>query len=98
MVRLVDEALRDPALFGKAMGLADDNVKIADPAVGTGTYLLGVLSRIARTAEDDMGPGAMPGAVDAAIQRLIGFGLQFGPFAVAQLRLDRKRTRLKSSH
>jgi len=87
MVRLVDEALRNPALFGKVMGLADDNVKIADPAVGTGTYLLGVLRRIAKTVEDDMGVGAVPGAIDTAIKRLIGFELQFGPFAVAQLRL-----------
>lgn len=87
MVSLVDEALRNPSLFGKAMGLADDNVKIADPAVGTGTYLLGVLRRIAKTIEDDMGAGAVPGAIDAAIKRLIGFEVQFGPFAVAQLRL-----------
>lgn len=87
MVRLVDEALRDPALFGRPMGLADVAVSIADPAVGTGTYLLGVLRRIAKTVEDDMGAGAVSGAIDSAIQRLIGFELQFGPFAVAQLRL-----------
>ena len=87
MIRLVDEALRDSALFGRTMGLADDNVSIADPAVGTGTYLLGVLRRIAKTVEDDMGGGAVPGAIDSAIKRLIGFELQFGPFAVAQLRL-----------
>ena len=87
MVRLVDEALRNPSLFNKVMGLADDNVMIADPAVGTGTYLLGVLRRIANTVEVDMGSGAVPGAIDAAVERLIGFELQFGPFAVAQLRL-----------
>lgn len=87
MVRLVDETLRTPSLFGKTMGLADPNVRIADPAVGTGTYLLGVLRQIANTVEEDMGPGAVPGAIDAAIQRLIGFEIQFGPFAVAQLRL-----------
>jgi hypothetical protein len=87
MVRLVDEALRDPALFGRPTGLADTNVKVADPAVGTGTYLLGVLRQIAKAVEADMGPGAVPGAIEAAIQRLIGFELQFGPFAVAQLRI-----------
>ncbi|MEQ8585233.1 MAG: type ISP restriction/modification enzyme [Thalassobaculaceae bacterium] len=87
MIRLVDEALRDPALFGRPMGLADDNVRIADPAVGTGTYLLGVLRRIAKTVEDDKGAGAVPGEINNAIKRLIGFELQFGPFAVAQLRL-----------
>ena len=87
MVRLVDEALRDPHLFGRPMGLADPDVKIGDPAVGTGTYLLGVLRRIASTVENDQGPGAVPGAIEAAIRRLIGFEIQFGPFAVAQLRL-----------
>ena len=77
MVRLVDEALRNPSLFNKVMGLADDNVMIADPAVGTGTYLLGVLRRIANTVEVDMGSGAVPGAIDAAVERLIGFELHW---------------------
>ena len=69
------------------MGLADPDVKTVDPAVGTGTYLLGVLRRIASIVEDDQGPGAVPGAIEAAVKRLIGFEIQFGPFAVAQLRL-----------
>ena len=60
---------------------------VADPAVGTGTFLLGVLRQIAATVEDDEGPGAVRGAIEAAVKRLIAFELQFGPFAVAQLRL-----------
>ncbi|GLI93286.1 type ISP restriction/modification enzyme [Methylocystis echinoides] len=87
MVRLVDEALREPALFGLAQGLASPDVTLADPAAGTGAYLLGALRKIARTVEEDMGPGAVPGAIGAAVNRLIGFEMQFGPFAVAQLRL-----------
>ncbi|MGL4440127.1 MAG: type ISP restriction/modification enzyme [Bosea sp. (in: a-proteobacteria)] len=87
MVRLVDEALRDPALFGRPLGLASRDVTIADPAVGTGAYLLGALRRIAETVEADLGPGAVPGAIAAAAERLIGFEMQFGSFAVAQLRL-----------
>lgn len=87
MVRLVDEALRDPARFGVAEGLASSEVALADPAVGTGTYLLGVLRRIAETTRADQGAGAVPGTIRAALPRLIGFELQFGPFAVAQLRL-----------
>ena len=86
MVRLVDEALRGP-LFKRPEGLASPDVTIADPAVGTGTFLLGVLRRIAKTVSDDLGPGSVPGALEAAAERLIGFELQFGPFAVAQLRL-----------
>ncbi len=87
MVRLVDEALRDPALFGLPLGLASKEVTLCDPAVGTGAYLLGALRRIAQTVEADRGAGAVPGAIEAAASRLIGFEMQFGPFAVAQLRL-----------
>ncbi|MDE2850188.1 MAG: N-6 DNA methylase [Acidobacteriota bacterium] len=87
MVRLVDEALRSGQRFALPEGLASENVTVADPAVGTGTFLLGVLRRIARTTEADQGPGAVPGVVEAASSRLIGFEMQFGPFAVAQLRL-----------
>ena len=86
MVNLVDEALRGP-LFERAAGFAASDVVVADPAVGTGTFLLGVLRRIAATVQDDQGAGAVRGAIEAAAKRLIGFELQFGPFAVAQLRL-----------
>ena len=60
---------------------------VADPATGTGTFLLGVLRRIAQTTAADQGPGAVPAVVEAAVSRLIGFEMQFGPFAVAQLRI-----------
>lgn len=87
MARLVDDVLRSPARFGLARGLADGSVTVADPAVGAGTFLLAVLRRIAATLADDEGPGAMRRAVPDVVRRLIGFELQFGPFAVAQLRL-----------
>lgn len=86
MVRLVDECLRGP-LFDRALGLASPDVTVADPAVGTGTFLLGVLRRIASSVRDDQGAGAVPAAMAAAVRRIVGFELQFGPFAVAQLRL-----------
>ena len=87
MVGLVDEALRSDVRFGLSDGLASPDVTIADPATGTGTYLLGVLRRIADATEADQGPGAVPGVINAAMERLIGFEIQFGPFAVAQLRI-----------
>jgi N-6 DNA Methylase len=86
MVNLVDEALRGP-LFERPAGFAASDVVVADPAVGTGTFLLGVLHRIAATVTDDQGEGAVRGAIEAAAKRIIGFEIQFGPFAVAQLRL-----------
>jgi len=87
MVRLVDEALRSPKRFDLGRGLASSEVTVADPAVGTGTFLLGVLRNIAATVEADEGAGSVPAAITDALHRLIGFELQFGPFAVAQLRL-----------
>lgn len=87
MVRLVDEALRDKALFKKKQGLADTSVTICDPATGTGTYLLGVLRQIARSVEADKGAGAVAAEVEKAASRMFAFEMQFGPFAVAQLRL-----------
>jgi hypothetical protein len=86
MVNLVDEALRGP-LFERPAGFAAPDVVVADPAVGTGTFLLGVLRRIAITVAGDQGEGAVRGAIEAAAKRIIGFEMQFGPFAVAQLRL-----------
>jgi hypothetical protein len=62
-------------------------VTVADPAMGTGTFLLGVLRKIAETIEGDEGKGSVKGAIGAAIKRLIGFEMQLGPFAVAQLRI-----------
>jgi hypothetical protein len=86
MVALVDEALRSQR-FGLHAGLASPQVTLADPAVGTGTFLLGVLHRIADRVGTDEGPGAVPGAIQSALSRLIGFEIQLGPFAVAQLRI-----------
>jgi hypothetical protein len=85
MVRLADEALR--SRFMLHAGLASPSVTLADPAVGTGTFLLGTLRRIAKTVEADEGPGSVPAAISAAVERLVAFEMQLGPFAVAQLRV-----------
>ena len=85
MVRLVDDVLR--SRFQQPAGLASSAVTVADPAVGTGTFLLGILGRIAATVEADEGAGAVPEFIDAAVKRLVAFEMQLGPFAVAQLRI-----------
>jgi hypothetical protein len=85
MTRLVNEALRDR--FALTDGLANSSVTLVDPAMGTGTFLLEVLRTLAATVAQDQGPGAVPAAVGAALSRLIGFEIQLGPFAVAQLRI-----------
>ena len=86
MVRLVDEVLRRPG-FALTRGMAANDVTVADPATGTGTFVLGVLRHIAATVEADEGRGAVAAAIEAAMQRIVAFELQLGPFAVAQLRV-----------
>jgi Type ISP C-terminal specificity domain/N-6 DNA Methylase len=85
MVRLVDDVLQ--SRFGLFDGFASSEVNVVDPAVGTGTFPLAILRKIADFVEADQGPGAVPGAIEDALKRLIAFELQLGPFAVAQLRL-----------
>lgn len=85
MVRLSDEALRGH--LARPRGLADPDTTVLDPAVGTGTFLLGVLRAIADTAATLDGPGAVPAVLADALERIGGFEVQLGPFAVAQLRV-----------
>ncbi len=86
MVGLVNEALKSPR-FGLHAGLAASAVTLADPATGTGTFVLGVLRSIAETVRADEGEGAVSAAIQEALKRLIAFEMQLGPFAVAQLRI-----------
>jgi hypothetical protein len=95
MVRLCDEALK--SRFDKPAGLADAEVQIADPAVGSGTFLLGLLRHMADWKEADEGKGAVGPFITEAAKRLFGFELQFGPFAVAQLRLHDEMIELNAS-
>ena len=76
-----DQALRGPR-FGLHAGLASSSLTLADPAVGTGTFLLGVLQRISQTVRLDEGEGTVSAAIHEALSRLIAFELQLGPFAV----------------
>ena len=85
MVGFVETALR--TRFDRPQGLATSDVTLVDPAVGTGTFLLAALRSIAETVEADQGAGAIAGMIEEALERLIGFEIQLGPFAVAQLRL-----------
>jgi hypothetical protein len=55
--------------------------------MGSGAFLLEVIRNIAVRVTDDQGPGAVAPVLAASLARLIGFELQLGPFAVAQLRL-----------
>ncbi|MCP2297210.1 N-6 DNA Methylase [Nocardia amikacinitolerans] len=84
MVRLTEDVLR--TRLSRQAGYADDSVRIVDPAMGTGTYLHAVIEHVAAWTADNDGPGAIPDAIGSLAKRLIGFELQMGPFAVAELR------------
>jgi hypothetical protein len=84
MVRLSEEVL--VARLGKLTGFRDSDVLTIDPAMGTGTYLHTILERVARAASEADGPGAVAGVVTQVAERLVGFELQMGPYAVAELR------------
>ncbi|WP_218008908.1 type ISP restriction/modification enzyme [Nocardia jiangxiensis] len=84
MVRLTEDVLR--TRLSRQAGYADDSVRIVDPAMGTGTYLHAIIEHVAAWAADNDGPGAIPDAIGSLAKRLIGFELQMGPFAVAELR------------
>lgn len=86
MVRFTEDILQ--SRFGRAGGYAADDVVVVDPAMGTGTYLLNIIDRVAQTVEDEEGPGAVPGQLKKLFGRLIGLERQTGPFAVAELRLN----------
>jgi len=84
MVRLTEEAL--VTRLGKPTGFRDPDVLTVDPAMGTGTYLHTILERAAHDAGAQDGPGAVAGVLSQVAERLVGFELQMGPYAVAELR------------
>ena len=85
MVNLTDQALR--GYLNRAEGFSDESVAVIDPAMGTGTYPLSVLRRVAEQNEK-YGAGAAADAVSKMAERLYGIELQSGPFSVAELRVS----------
>ncbi|MGW9494189.1 type ISP restriction/modification enzyme [Streptomyces prasinus] len=84
MIRLTEDVLR--TRLGREHGFADDDVRIVDPAMGTGTFLHTVIERVAEQAAERHGPAMARDAVQRLASRLYGFELQMGSFAVAELR------------
>ncbi|MFJ9414615.1 type ISP restriction/modification enzyme [Streptomyces sp. NPDC101227] len=85
MIRLVDEALA--ATLDCPDGFADAGVSIIDPAMGTGTFLTGIIDLVARKQSEGGNAGFRAESVQELAGRLIGFEKQMGPFAVAQMRV-----------
>ena len=86
-VRLVDDLLVHR--LGKPFGFADPGVVTLDPAVGTGTYLLGVIEHALGRIEVEQGAGAVAGQASSLADNLYGFELMVGSYSVADLRVSR---------
>jgi hypothetical protein len=86
-VRLVDDLLTNR--LGKVLGFAHRDVVTLDPAVGTGTYLLGVIDHALRKVQAQQGRGAVPGQATAMAKNIYGFEKLVGPFSVSELRVSR---------
>ena len=86
--RLAGELLR--TRFGKRLAFADDGVVTLDPAVGTGTYPLAILDHAEDAVAGLLGAGAVPARLRDLAERLYGFELLVGPYAVARLRISQR--------
>ena len=85
MVNFVSEVIRTRLDY--RLGIADNNVIVLDPAMGTGTYLAETLNLASEIIAEDEGEGAVPSRLRALCDRLIGFEVQAGPYAIAELRV-----------
>jgi hypothetical protein len=84
MVRLTADVLVSRLERPKAF--LDPNVVTIDPAMGTGTFLHSIIEQSLLQVENEEGLGAVAGAATELTNTLIGFEIQMGPFAVAELR------------
>jgi predicted helicase len=85
MVRLADDVLRTRLVT--PAGFLAPAVTTVDPAMGTGAFLNSIIERAARQTAEADGPGAVPQAITDLARRLIGFELQMGSYAVAEMRV-----------
>ncbi|MCY3017506.1 MAG: N-6 DNA methylase [Planctomycetota bacterium] len=86
-VRLIDDLLTNR--LGKELGFANHDVVTLDPALGTGTYLLGVIDHALGKVQARQGLGAVPEQATALAGNIYGFEKMVGPFAVSELRVSR---------
>lgn len=86
-VWLIDDLLTNK--LGKKLGFADSDVVTLDPAMGTGTYLIGAIDHSLDRVKELQGPGAVPGQATALAKNIYGFEIMVGPYAVSELRVSR---------
>jgi predicted helicase len=86
LVRSIDHILK--TRFDRPVGLADKDVLILDPAVGTATFLYFVIQEIRETLETIGVTGAWNDYVkNHLLPRIFGFELLMAPYTVAHMKL-----------
>jgi hypothetical protein len=85
IVRSVDWLLKEK--FGVPRGLADEDVKILDPATGTGTFLYYVIQQVYESLHESGQAGLWPASAKGLLKRIFGFELLMAPYVVSHLKL-----------
>jgi predicted helicase len=86
LVRAVHETLKSS--FSKPLGLADKDVRLLDPALGTGTFLLAAAQTAADETEAALGPGAVQTVLeDHVLRHFYGFELLPAPYTISHIKL-----------
>lgn len=85
IVNSVDHLLK--TRFNRSWGLADSNVKVLDPATGTGTFLYYVIQKIYEEVEIRRQLGLWRQKSKELLNRLFGFELLIAPYVVSHLKL-----------
>jgi predicted helicase len=86
IVRAVDDLLK--TRFNKPWGLADESVKVLDPAAGTGTFLYYVMKQIYDEVVAQRGQaGQWQAQGKAMLKRLFGFEILMAPYVMSHLKL-----------
>ena len=86
LVRAVHETLRTS--FGKPLSLADTDVRLLDPALGTGTFLLAAAQTVVDEVAGALGSGAIRSALeDHVLRDFYGFELLPAPYTISHLKM-----------
>lgn len=85
LVRAVHESLKRD--FGRPLGLADKDVRLLDPAVGTGTFPLAAAQVAVDEIASTLGPGAIRTVLeDHVLQHFFGFELLPAPYTISHVK------------
>lgn len=86
LVRAVNDSLKQD--FGKPLGLADKDVRLLDPAVGTGTFPLAAAQAAVEEVARELGSGVIRSVLeDHVLQHFFGFELLPAPYTIAHVKM-----------